>query len=116
MFRWPWGAAYGSGNDVDSDGAALFVIGKGRGAGSARGDIAQGLETTSLIAASCCARGRHAALVVVVAAFGQGQWPFHRFDHFEQRDLDGRAGQAVAATDATQAFDQAGLGQWRAPC
>jgi len=49
--------------------------------------------------------------VVVVAAFGQGQRPFHRFDHFEQRDLDGRAGQPVAATDAAQAFDQAGLGQ-----
>jgi hypothetical protein len=43
------GAAYGSGDDVDSDGAALFVIGKGRGQDLGEGDIAQGLETTSLI-------------------------------------------------------------------
>ncbi|MNT04839.1 hypothetical protein D3C72_1394320 [compost metagenome] len=50
--------------------------------------------------------------MVVVAALGQGQRPFHGFDHFKQRDLDRWAGQPVASADAAQAFDQAGLGQW----
>jgi len=50
--------------------------------------------------------------VLFVAALGQGQWPFHGFDHITQRNLAWRAGQPVAAAYPAQAFDQTGLRQW----
>ena len=52
-----------------------------------------------------------AALALVLAAFGHRQRAFHRLDDLDQADLGCVAAEPVAAVDAAQTLDQAGLGQ-----
>ena len=52
-----------------------------------------------------------AALVVVEAAFGHCQRPFHGLDDLDQADRLGGPRQAVAAVGAAETFHKAGLGQ-----
>ncbi len=55
---------------------------------------------------------RNTALAVVLAAFGDRQRTFHRFDDLHQGDVAGGAREPVTAVHAAQAFNQACLRQW----